>query len=664
MKRPLLLFLAAIALVLTFGVQGALAFTGMELVSVSSGGVEGNNSSGASSVSADGRYIAFQSLATNLVSPDTSSSQIFVRDRQASTTTLVSAGPGGAYGDSNSYDPSISPDGRYIGFESPATNLVGPASSGNQVFVRDTQEGTTTLASVDANGVQGNGDSYNASSGNGYIAFQSNATNLVSPASSGNQIFVRDIQAGTTILVSENAGGDPCDGYSSDPSISPDGRYVSFESWSTNLVSPPTTSSYSQIFVHDRQTGDNWLASKGPGGSEGNANSEYSSISADGRYVTFHSVATNLVSPATSGTLQVFVYDRQSDNVTLVSVNTSGSEGGNISRFPSISADGRCIAFYSWVTDLVSPATSGVQVFVRDTQAGATMLISENASGVQGNNYSAFPSISGNGNFVAFNSGATNLVSPPTSSDQIFIAGGPYVPPPPATLTISATAGANGSISPAGSVIVNRGDSKTFTITANTGYHIADVLVDGGSAGAVASHTFTNVTENHTISASFSPTFIGGGTNLIGGSTQPRGAGSSGALASAQSPVMLPNIQVQSASLSASKVAPGEPVTVMAQVANTGAVNGTVRLTLFVNGQKESSQGVTVSSGNNMPVTFTVTRNEPGAYSVYVGGTLAGTFVVDQFSDTSIILYISGALILFAFVIGAIYTARRRQSGR
>ncbi len=128
-------------------------------------------------------------------------------------------------------------------------------------------------------------------------------------------------------------------------------------------------------------------------------------------------------------------------------------------------------------------------------------------------------------------------------------------------------------------------------------------------------------------------------------------------------PMQLPSISVQSALLSAAKVAPGVSVTVTAHVTNTGAVKGSTRLTLYVNGQEESSQGVTVSSGSNMPVTFTLTRNDPGIYSVYVSGVSAGSFTVDQFADPNLILYISGALILLAFVIGAIYVTRRRQPG-
>lgn len=140
--------------------------------------------------------------------------------------------------------------------------------------------------------------------------------------------------------------------------------------------------------------------------------------------------------------------------------------------------------------------------------------------------------------------------------------------------------------------------------------------------------------------------------------------GQSSLPAAPQAPVALANIHVQSASLSVAKVSPGTPVTITANVANTSAVNGSARLTLYINGQEEASQGITMASGGNSPVTFTVTRNEPGTYSVYVGGTNAGSFIVDQFNDTNLVLYISSILILFAFVIGVIYTMRRKQAGQ
>ena len=132
--------------------------------------------------------------------------------------------------------------------------------------------------------------------------------------------------------------------------------------------------------------------------------------------------------------------------------------------------------------------------------------------------------------------------------------------------------------------------------------------------------------------------------------------------ASTEGPVSLPTVSVRSASLSSTKVAPGTPVTVTANVVNTGTVNGSTRVILYVNGQEESGQGVTVNSGGNMPVTFIISRNEPGTYSVYVGGAQAGSFTVDQFADPNMVLYISSALLIFAFILGVIYMTRRRQT--
>jgi hypothetical protein len=136
-----------------------------------------------------------------------------------------------------------------------------------------------------------------------------------------------------------------------------------------------------------------------------------------------------------------------------------------------------------------------------------------------------------------------------------------------------------------------------------------------------------------------------------------------GIAAPPQSPVSLPTVSVRSASLSATKVAPGTPITVTADVANTGTVNGSSSIKVYVNGELENSQGITVNSGSSTPVTFTVSRNEPGTYSVYVGGAQAGSFTVDQFADPNIILYVSCALLVFAFVIGTLFILRRRQPG-
>jgi Right handed beta helix region len=173
-------------------------------------------------------------------------------------------------------------------------------------------------------------------------------------------------------------------------------------------------------------------------------------------------------------------------------------------------------------------------------------------------------------------------------------------------------------------------------------------LTDGGNGDS-------DRLANGTIVDPGAPAFVVAGRPVRGQSSMTTGP---------QGPVSLPSISVKSASLSASKVGPGTPVTVTASVANTGAVNGTGTIKVYVNGQEEASQGITVSSGGNTPITFTVSRNEPGTYSVYVGGTNAGSFTVDALADPNIILYISGALILFAFAIGVIYTTGRRSQHR
>ncbi len=151
--------------------------------------------------------------------------------------------------------------------------------------------------------------------------------------------------------------------------------------------------------------------------------------------------------------------------------------------------------------------------------------------------------------------------------------------------------------------------------------------------------------------------------SLIG--TTPHGSSMSGITAAPpQSPVSLPIVSVKAAYLSAKKIAPGTPITVTADVVNTGTVNGSSSIKVYVNGELENSEGVTVNSGSSMPVTFTVSRNEPGTYSVYVGGIQAGSFTVDQFADSNMILYISGTLILLAFAIGVIYVTGKRQPWR
>ncbi len=393
-------------------------------VSVDSSGIQqGDYPSDYPSISADGRYVAFSSDASNLVSGDTNGYQdVFVRDTQTGTTTRVSVDSSGAQGNSGSFyhAVSISADGRYVAFSSFASNLVnGDTNGAEDIFLHDRQTGATTRLSLDSSGVQGSGDHPSISADGRYVAFKSAASNLVSGDTNDSwDIFLRDTQTGITTRVSVDSSGAQAIGdyYTPALSISADGRYVAFDSFASNLVSGDTNGT-EDIFVHDTQTGTTIRASVDSSGIQGNNMSSNPSISADGRYVTFDSDASNLASECGGG--HIFLRDTRTGITTCLSVNSSGVHGNSTSFFPSISADGRYVAFKSWASDLVSGDTNdGMDIFLRDTQTGTTTRLSLNSSGAQGNGDSfdlSGPSISADGRYVAFSSEDSNLVSGDTN---------------------------------------------------------------------------------------------------------------------------------------------------------------------------------------------------------------------------------------------------------
>lgn len=213
-----------------------------------------------------------------------------------------------------------------------------------------------------------------------------------------------------TTRVSVGPGGAEAHGESERTEISADGRIVLFSSLASDLV-PGDLNQCRDAFVHDRTTGVTSRVSVDSFGVEGNADTYPSSVSADGRFVAFYSSATNLVSGDTNGWLDVFVHDRETGETTRVSVSSMGVEGDGRSERPSLSADGRLVAFHSLATNLVQGDTNGVQdVFVHDRHTGMTRRVSVSSQGVQGNQDSGGPAISGNGEYVAFHSSARSLV--------------------------------------------------------------------------------------------------------------------------------------------------------------------------------------------------------------------------------------------------------------
>jgi Tol biopolymer transport system component len=378
-------------------------------------------------VSADGRYVAFFSGATNLVPGDTNGTwDVFVRDRLNGTTERVSVDSSGAQGNgfSGSYGIAISADGRYVVFESRASNLVtGDTNGVGDIFLRDRLNGTTERVSVDSSGLQGNAGSLHPSiSPDGrHVAFSSNASNLV-PTDTNSQmdVFVHDRVSGTTELVSVSTSGAQGNGTSELPSMSTDGRCVVFDSAATNLA-PLDTNGRVDVFVRDRQIGLTTRVSRSSTGAQGNGHSSLPCISADGHYVAFMSEATNLVAGDTNASDDVFVSDRQTGTTERVSVGAGGVQGNGHSSEPSLSADGRCVAFRSNATNLDPTGHAGI--FVRDLQSLTTEFVSIATDGsIPSGGYSSLPSISAGGRYVAFRSNATDLVPGDTNGEvDIFI---------------------------------------------------------------------------------------------------------------------------------------------------------------------------------------------------------------------------------------------------
>jgi len=414
--KPLCLLLALGA---CFPAHLALA-AGTELISVSGDGVLGNADSGldlspSRSISADGRFVAFSSEASNLVPGDTDECRdVFVRDRLAGTTERVSVSTEGAQAYRTCSWPSIGAAGRFVTFLSESSTLVeGHVTAWRDVFLRDRLLGTTEVISLTSSGEPANYAShgYAPLSGDGrLVAFPSWASNLVPGDTNAKyDIFLRDRLAETTECVSVAASGLPANDDSALPSISADGRFVAFASSATDLVSRDTNGC-SDVFVRDRQRGITDLVSVSTSGEQGNAKCGWSSISADGRFVAFYSFSTNLVPGDTNGEYDIFVRDRQLGTTERVNVSSTGEQSngpweyyGQTAEAPGISADGRCVVFPSHATTLITDDSNRLcDVFLRDRLAGTTERVSLTNSGEQSNGESTSASISADGRYVVF----------------------------------------------------------------------------------------------------------------------------------------------------------------------------------------------------------------------------------------------------------------------
>jgi Tol biopolymer transport system component len=422
---------AAVALVLTplliAGNTGPVVAgrPGFDRVSVSSTGGQGDQPSGGSAaMSGDARYVTFHSSSSNLVPGDTNGVvDIFLRDRQARTTTRISMSGTEAQADGPSISAAVSGDGRHVAFLSDASNLVPGDTNGiGDVFVRDVRAGTTSRVNVSDSGVQANtgpnNDGYSGSvtiSADGrYVAFHSGASNLVPGDTNDTQdVFVHDRHTARTVRASVTHTGTQSRFGGFNPALSADGRHIAYLSDSSDLVRGDTNG-IGDVFVRDLSSGSNSrvsLTSTDRQTEDGETYRAYVALSADGQNVAFTSNASTLVPDDTNRRYDVFLRDRRAGTTHRISVSTTDTQADADSESPLvISADGRHVAFPSDATNLVPGDTNGMSdVFIRDWRHGTTRL----ASGADTTTYpynTGDPAISANGRHIAFTTTDPSLV--------------------------------------------------------------------------------------------------------------------------------------------------------------------------------------------------------------------------------------------------------------
>ncbi|HEV2748182.1 MAG TPA: Ig-like domain-containing protein [Allosphingosinicella sp.] len=456
--------------------------------SVSLSGSQGNDGGSDATLSLDGRYLAFTSYSGNLVEGDTnlassqfsnSASDIFVRDLVTGELTRVSLNAAGGQANGDSQDASLSSNGRFVAFESTATNLVnGDANGTTDVFVKDLRTGSVVCATVDASGEQlasGGIDAVISPDGR-FVAFSSNTA--VSADEVIRNIYVKNLSTGALTLVSSNAAGEQADGFSFNPSFSSNGRYVAFASEASNLVAGDTNGAR-DIFVKDLVTGSVRRVNTNAAGEQADANSDTDAfISADGRYVAFTSFANNLVEGMTGFNRDVYVKDLTTGEVVCVSPGIGGARANSYSFDPMLSADGQLVAFRSMASNLVADDSNFADdIFVFNLETGELTRESLSATGVQGSAGSQRPWLSADGTLLAFESLAANLAPDPSNGrNHVYV----RTLVDPATdviapiLTAAAPADGSGLFQPDGNIVLTFSEavkigSGLITITNGAG---------------------------------------------------------------------------------------------------------------------------------------------------------------------------------------------------
>jgi Tol biopolymer transport system component len=436
------LAIVLLAAIVISGVLPALAARGgkptttlISRQSKAQGGAGGNASSFDPAVSATGRFVAFDSEADNLGGDTSNFIQAFLYDRNRKRLQLVARRNGGGPANGDSYMNGISGSGRFVVYSTDATNLGGPiqtAAGESNVYLFDRKRKRTQLISRQskaAGGAGGDGSSFDAaiSPSGRYVVFASQADNLSSldPGGGVAEIYLYDRKRKRVRLVSRQsraAGGAAADGESERPTLTPDGRFIAFQTVATNLGGPVLTNpadDEANVYVYDRKRRRADLVSRQSasiGGAGGDDLSRHASISDDGRFVAFDSFAANL-GPPTATESNIYAYDRKRDRLQLISRRSKAQGGGGadaVSYTPDISASGRYVAFDTEATNLGGPTPAGDgigKVYLYDRRKSRVQLVSRRSgrNGAGADDASFDPSMSPSGRYIAFWSSAGNL---------------------------------------------------------------------------------------------------------------------------------------------------------------------------------------------------------------------------------------------------------------
>ena len=389
-------------------------------------------------ISQDGRITVFTTNYDTLVPGDNNGyPDVFAYDKITKRTELISRGPGGTPGNNLSHRPSVSPDGRYVAFTSLAKNLLASpaavACGGNpctNIFVYDRLTKKHTLANLTSRGQRMNVEERMLfefgpilSRDGKTIAFTTEHPIVPSDTNNNLDVAVRNLTTGITRIASTNSSGQTVTSGNNEATMSYDGRYVVFAAFSP-LV-PEDTNETFDVYRRDMLTGKVILISKTASGDIANRASNQAVISGDGQFVAYISRATNIVPDDTNENNDVFIYNVRTGTTQRINVSNQGDQAAGETYYPDISYDGRYVVYGSMAQNLVPADTNdALDIFMYDRYANQTRRITRAYDGTQANGWSFFSSISGDGKTAAFTSYATNLTSepnvPPTQLYQVY----------------------------------------------------------------------------------------------------------------------------------------------------------------------------------------------------------------------------------------------------